>query len=124
MLLAALAPDLDRSLEPLYGYLNDDVGRRRATTGLALDLVSAPVHRPDARAVFHPSAPLRTCALLDVEEPERPFLSRTLRVPGRVVAHLLGDDTPDPSLAGRVRPLAVPTEPPARTASPDGSPPG
>ncbi|MFJ9598684.1 ATP-binding protein [Streptomyces althioticus] len=112
VLLAALAPDLDRSLEPLYGYLNDDVGRRRATTGLALDLAGAPVHRPESRAVFHPSAPLRTCALLDVEEPERPFLSRTLRVPGRVVAHLLGDDTPDPSLAGRVRPLAVPTEPP------------
>ncbi|MGV9529739.1 ATP-binding protein [Streptomyces cellulosae] len=111
VLLAALAPDLDRSFEPLYGYLNDDVGRRRATTGLAFDLSGAPVHRPETRAVLHPSAPLRTLALLDVEEPERPFLSRSLRVPGRVVAHLLGDDTPDPSLAGRVRPLAVPSVP-------------
>ncbi|MEQ8145569.1 ATP-binding protein [Streptomyces sp. OP7] len=108
VLLAALAPDLDRSFEPLYGYLNDDVGRRRATTGLALDLCGAPVHRPEARAVFHPSAPLRALALLEVEEPERPFLSRSLRVPGRLVAHLLGDDTPDASLTGRVRPLTLP----------------
>ncbi|MEV3955487.1 ATP-binding protein [Streptomyces albogriseolus] len=113
VLLAALAPDLDRSFEPLYGYLNDDVGRRRATAGLALDVSGAPVHRPEARAVLHPSAPLRAFALLDVEEPERPFLSRSLRVPDRVVAHLLGDDTPDPSLAGRVRPLTVPSELPA-----------
>ncbi|MFE1507603.1 ATP-binding protein [Streptomyces sp. NPDC058726] len=109
VLLVALAPDLDRSFEPLYGYLNDDVGRRRATTGLALDLCGAPVHRPEARAVFHPSAPLRSLALLGVEEPERPFLSRSLRVPGRLLAHLLGDDTPDPSLTGRARPLTVPS---------------
>ncbi|MFC8371658.1 ATP-binding protein [Streptomyces sp. NPDC057239] len=109
VLLVALAPDLDRSFEPLYGYLNDDVGRRHATTGLALDLCGAPVHRPEARAVFHPSAPLRSLALLDVDEPERPFLSRSLRVPDRLLAHLLGDDTPDPSLAGRVRPLTVPS---------------
>ncbi|MER7739489.1 ATP-binding protein [Streptomyces sp. NPDC096538] len=108
VLLAALAPDLDRSFEPLYGYLNDDVGRRRATTGLALDLCGAPVHRPEARAVFHPAAPLRALALLEVEEPERPFLSRSLRVPGRLLAHLLGDDTPDASLTGRVRPLTLP----------------
>ncbi|MBT3155538.1 ATP-binding protein [Streptomyces sp. CHD11] len=110
VLLVALAPDLDRSFEPLYGYLNDDVGRRRATTGLALDLCGAPVHRPETRAVFHPSARLRSLALLEVEEPERPFLSRSLRVPGRFLAHLLGDDTPDPSLTGRARPLTVPSD--------------
>lgn len=108
VLLVALAPDLDRSFEPLYGYLNDDVGRRRATIGLALDLCGVPVHRPEARAVFRSSAPLRSLALLGVDEPERPFLSRSLRVPGRLLAHLLGDDTPDPALAGRVRLLAVP----------------
>ncbi|SDD53665.1 ATP-binding protein [Streptomyces prasinopilosus] len=108
VLLVALAPDLDRSFEPLYGYLNDDVGRRRATVGVALDLCGAPVHRPEVRAVFRSSAPLRSLALLGVDEPERPFLSRSLRVPGRLLAHLLGDDTPDPALAGRVRPLAVP----------------
>ncbi|WP_369030757.1 ATP-binding protein [Streptomyces adonidis] len=106
ILLAALAPELDRSFEPLYGYLNDDVGRRRATTGLALDLCGLPVHEPAARARFHPSAPLTALGLLVVEEPERPFPSRSLRVPDRVAAHLLGDDTLDAALTGHVRPLA------------------
>ncbi|MFI1352435.1 ATP-binding protein [Streptomyces sp. NPDC020898] len=106
ILLTALAPDLDRSFEPLYGYLNDDVGRRRATIGLALDLCGLPVHEPAARARFHPSAPLTALGLLTVEEPERPFPSRSLRVPDRVAAHLLGDDTPDAALAGHLRPLA------------------
>ncbi|MEU0642986.1 ATP-binding protein [Streptomyces umbrinus] len=117
ILLIALAPDLDRSFEPLYGYLNDDVSRRRATTGLALDLCGLPAHLAEARARFHPSAPLAALGLLTVEEPERPFLSRALNVPDRLVAHLLGDDTPDAALAGSVHPLdspsSVPLPPPS-----------
>jgi hypothetical protein len=108
ILLIALAPDLDRAFEPLYGYLNDDVSRRRATVGLALELCGAPAHRATARARFHSSAPLRGYGLLDVEEPERPFLSRSLRVPDRVLAHLLGDDTPDAALHGSLHPLPPP----------------
>ncbi|MEU5700358.1 ATP-binding protein [Streptomyces aurantiacus] len=107
ILLIALAPDLDRSFEPLYGYLNDDVSRRRATTGLALDLCGLPVHLAGARARFHPSAPLTALGLLAVEEPERPFLSRSLRVTDRLVAHLLGDDTLDTALAGHVQRLTT-----------------
>ncbi|MEU5308028.1 ATP-binding protein [Streptomyces sp. NPDC021562] len=103
ILLIALAPDLDRTFEPLYGYLNDDVGRRRATTGLALDLYGVPAHLAAARARFHPTAPLTALGLLTVEEPERPFLSRSLRIPDRVLAHLLGDDTPAPELSGLLR---------------------
>ncbi|WP_238431374.1 ATP-binding protein [Streptomyces cavernae] len=177
ILLIALAPDLDRSFEPLYGYLNDDVSRRRATTGLALDLCGLPVHlvpqqatfapprRPGrpltapaespstsstrtsgrhaektpraplldwqtspaaalaaARARFHPSAPLTALGLLTVEEPERPFLSRSLRVPDRLVAHLLGDDTPDAALAGSVHPLDAPSSAPLPSPSLSSSP--
>ncbi|MGX1915034.1 ATP-binding protein [Streptomyces phaeochromogenes] len=112
ILLIALAPDLDRSFESLYGYLNDDVSRRRATAGLALDLCGLPVHLAEARARFHPSAPLSALGLLAVEEPERPFLSRSLCVPDRLVAHLLGDDTPDAALAGSVHPLDSPSSVP------------
>ncbi|MFE0107209.1 ATP-binding protein [Streptomyces sp. NPDC059009] len=108
VLLIALAPDLERGFEPLYGYLNDDVSRRRATVGLALDLCGLPAHLPEARARFHPAAPLRALGLLDVEEAERPLLSRSLRVPDRLTAHLLGDDTPDAALLGRLRPLPEP----------------
>ncbi|WP_369215505.1 ATP-binding protein [Streptomyces flavofungini] len=106
VLLIALAPDLDRTFEPLYGYLNDDVSRRRATVGLALDLCGVPAHLPGARARFHPSAPLRATGLLAVEEEaERPLLSRSLRVPDRVTTHLLGDDTPAAALLGLLRPM-------------------
>ncbi|MBL1103159.1 ATP-binding protein [Streptomyces sp. 5-8] len=111
LLLIALAPDLDRTFEPLYGYLNDDVSRRRATTGLALDLCAVPAGSAPARARLHPGAPLRALGLLEVEEPERPFLSRVLRVPDRLVAHLLGDDTPDPALTGHLRDLPDPPRP-------------
>ncbi|MEW2295897.1 ATP-binding protein [Streptomyces sp. NPDC006743] len=111
LLLVALAPDLDRSFEPLYGYLNDDVSRRRATVALALDLCGAPVHSASARSRLHPTAPLTALGLLVVEEPERPFLSRSLRVPDRLVAHLLGDDTPDAALAGHLRSLPEPPWP-------------
>ncbi|MFJ4436059.1 ATP-binding protein [Streptomyces sp. NPDC088923] len=112
LLLLALAPDVDRSFETLYGYLNDDVSRRRATTGLALDLCGLSAADPEARARFHASAPLVRLGLLRVDEPELPFLGRVLRVPDRLVAHLLGDDTPDPALAGLLGP--VPAAPPDR----------
>lgn len=108
VLLIALAPDIDRTFEQLYGYLNDDVSRRRATVGLALDLCGLPASTAEARARFHASAPLRALGLLEDEEPERPFLSRALRVPDRLIGHLLGDDTPDAALLGRLHPLPDP----------------
>ncbi|MGI5428940.1 ATP-binding protein [Streptomyces sp. CA-179760] len=118
LLLIALAPDLDRGFEPLYGYLNDDVSRRRATVALALDLCGIPVHLPGGRARLHPTAPLSALGLLSVEEPDRPLLSRALRVPDRVVSHLLGDDTPDVSLARHLQILSAP-EPGTDLTGPD-----
>jgi winged helix domain-containing protein len=41
LLMVALLPDLDSRFERLYGYLNDDVTRRRASLGLALQLAGA-----------------------------------------------------------------------------------
>ena len=105
VLLIALAPDVDRTFEPLYGYLNNDVSRRRATVSLALELCGVPAHLAAARGRFHASAPLRALGLLEVEDPERPFLTRSLRVPDRLIGHLLGDDTPDPVLLGLLRPM-------------------
>ena len=43
LLVIALVPDLDSRFERLYGYLNDDVTRRRATVGLALALADVSV---------------------------------------------------------------------------------
>jgi hypothetical protein len=101
LLLIALAPDLDPRFERLYGYLHDDVSRRRASAGLALEL-SGTGTNPGAspgRVRLGPRAPLVTEGLLVIEDADRPFLSRALRVPDRVAAHLLGDDTADPAVA-------------------------
>ncbi len=97
LLLIALAPDLDTRFERLYAYLNDDVSRRRATVGLALELCGAARPRGEERRRLGATGPLVRSGLLLVEEPDRPFLSRSLRVPDRVTAHLLGDDTPAPA---------------------------
>ncbi|WP_079272160.1 ATP-binding protein [Streptomyces sp. CB02056] len=99
LLLVALAPDLDSRFEQLYGYLNDDLTRRRATIGLALDLCGLP-GAGAGRFRFSARSPLVAGGLLEITEPDRPLLSRTLRVPDRVTAHLLGDDEPDGALAG------------------------
>lgn len=95
LLLIALAPDVDPRFERLYAYLHDNVSRRRASTGLALELCGAPVASGERRRLG-PLGALCRHRLVAVEEPEHPFLTRSLRVPDRVTGHLLGDDTPDP----------------------------
>jgi hypothetical protein len=97
LLLVALAPDLDPRFERLYGYLHDDVSRRRASIGLALELAGTP-HDPAAARHRLVAGPLVTAGLVVVDDGERPFLTRSLRVPDRVAMHLLGDDHPDPAL--------------------------
>ncbi len=99
LLLVGLAPDLDPSFEKLYGYLNDDVTRRRASVGLALELCGASVSDGWARSRLASSAPLIAGHLVSIEDADRPLLGRSLRVPDRVVDHLLGRDEPDPVLA-------------------------
>ncbi|MFI8826092.1 ATP-binding protein [Streptomyces sp. NPDC053431] len=98
ILLVALLPDLDDRFEAFYGYLNDDVTRRRPSIGLALGLCGRSHADREARARLGERASLREGGLLLVEDRDRPFLGRSLRVPDRVTAYLLGDDTPDPRL--------------------------
>lgn len=106
LLLVALAADLDPRFEQLFGYLNDDVTRHRPSVAVALALCGTPLSAADGRARLL-SGPLITGGLLVVEDPDRPLPGRALRVPDRVVGHLLGDDTPEPALQ------AVLGEPPA-----------
>ncbi|MFD0257069.1 ATP-binding protein [Kitasatospora indigofera] len=105
LLLIALLPDADARFEQLYGYLNDDVTRRRAGAALAFELLGVPPLDAAARARLAPRSPLLAGGLLLVEDGERPFLGRSLRVPDRVTAHLLGDGAADPALRGLLRPV-------------------
>jgi hypothetical protein len=99
LLVICLLPDLDSRFERLYGYLNDDVTRRRATVGLALELADRLPLDATARGRLAPGAPLVDNALVLIEEADRPFLTRAIRVPDRVTAHLLGDEHPDPTVS-------------------------
>jgi hypothetical protein len=98
LLLVALAPDVDARFERFYGYLNDDITRRRASVGLALELAGCSTAVAEHRARLRSGNPLIDLRLVEVEDPDRPFLTRALRVPDRVTAHLLGDDRPEPGL--------------------------
>ena len=109
LLLIAMAPDVDARFERLYGYLQDDVSRRRASVGLGLELCGLPSSSAYARSRLAPGAPLVDEYLVQVEENDRPVLTRPLRVPDRVAAHLLGSDIPDPVVAA----LAYQCEPAA-----------
>src|SRR5438552_2700821 len=100
LLLIAMAPDVDARFERLYGYLQDDVSRRRASVGLGLELCGLPSSGAYARSRLAAGAPLVDEYLVQVEEGERPVLTRALRVPDRVTAHLLGSDIQDPLVAG------------------------
>ncbi|MFW6187374.1 MAG: ATP-binding protein, partial [Actinomycetota bacterium] len=50
LLLVALAADLDPRFEQLFGYLNDDVTRRRPSAAVALTLCGAALSDAGARA--------------------------------------------------------------------------
>lgn len=111
ILVIALVPDLDSRFERLYGYLNDDVTRRRATIGLALALADAAPASSAARSRLLPGGPLVDRSLVVLDDADRPFLTRAIRVPDRVAAHLLGDDAVDPTLLGIVTdPVPFPGE--------------
>jgi hypothetical protein len=103
ILLVAVAPDVDRRFEGLYAYVNDDVTCRRATIGLCLELCGVPAASPEGRSRFRTDAPLLRHRLLAVDD-TRPFLSRTLHAPDRVVEYLLGGDAHDTAVAPLVLP--------------------
>lgn len=102
LLVTALAADLDPRFERFFGYLNDDVGRRRPSVAVALELCGAPLTSAVDRARLI-SGPLISGGLLIVEDDDRPLPGRALRVPDRVVGHLLGDETADRALDGVLR---------------------
>ena len=89
LLVVAAAPDLDGRLATLLDG--------RVTIGRALELLGIDPWDAQARARLA-TGPLVQHALVHVEGPELPFPTRPLRVPDRVVRHLLGDSTPDAAL--------------------------
>ncbi|WP_395244464.1 ATP-binding protein [Agromyces sp. MMS24-K17] len=99
LLVVGLAADLDPRFERFFGYLNDDVGRRRPSAALAMELCGVALTSAADRARLV-SGPLVAGSLLTLDDADRPLPTRALRIPDRVVGHLLGDDVSDRALDG------------------------
>ncbi len=97
VLVAALAPDVDARFEKLYGFLHDDLTKRRATIGLAMRLCAMHPASLTDRARFASTSPLVSNSLVVIDD-DGPFLGRTMRVPDHVVDVLFGGVTVEPIL--------------------------
>jgi hypothetical protein len=97
LLLLGMAADVDPRFEAFFGYLNDDVSRRRPSVAVALELAGVPVASAGGfTRLLH--GPLVRLGLVELDDPDRPFPGRVLRVADRVAAYLLGSDAPDAEL--------------------------
>ncbi|MCE7990098.1 MAG: AAA family ATPase [Caldilinea sp. CFX5] len=104
ILLICLAPEIDLRYERLFGYLQDDITKKRPTVDLVLNLLSPSLDfKLTARARFAPNAPLVKHHLLHLfEDPAQvapPLLNKCLKVEERVVSYLLDSDRLDQRLA-------------------------
>lgn len=106
LLLYLLAPEVDGRFGRVYGYLHDDVGRKRLSPGLAYRLMRDSIASMTAfRHMFAEASPLLIYRLIRVADSQEaqlrtPLLERPLRLEDRVVNVLLGDDRMEPGLFG------------------------
>jgi len=115
VLVACAAPEVLPEYERIYGFLQDDITKRRPTVGLLLRLCGSLAGSPArAREHFHAAAPLVAAGLVTLSDVDGTLPARVARADERVVGHLLGSDLVDERLLGCVhheaqpRPRALP----------------
>ncbi|HEY9076525.1 MAG TPA: ATP-binding protein [Anaerolineaceae bacterium] len=106
--LVCLAPALDLRYERMYGYLQDDVTRKRPGVNLILNLLcDQGADRLIHMGYFNDDSPLFRYRLLErVTEasiPKQPVLGYTLTVDPTITAWLLGSYQPGSDYLGQVR---------------------
>ncbi|MDO8673621.1 MAG: ATP-binding protein, partial [Dehalococcoidia bacterium] len=104
VLLICLLPEIIHEYERLFGYLNDDVTKRRPTIHLLLSLLSSSIMQVlAARRHFTSQASLiREQIVSLVEGPDSattPIISRFVKIDEGILSWLLGDDHLDRRLA-------------------------
>ena len=107
-LLLCLAPELDNRYQRVYGYFNDDLGRRNASLGLIAAMRGDGL---DVRMALAASHRLFDWRLVHGADQEAPHADDPLRVDGTVLAWLYGNRTAllhDPQLRGAVRSASWP----------------
>ena len=102
-LLIALAPSLDLRYERIYGYLQDDVSKKRPTVNLVLDLLGrGGIGRLEWLVRFGAKAPLVQHHLIELTPPaptdRTPLLAYNLSVDEGLLSFLLGAYHPHPAL--------------------------
>ncbi|WP_350282067.1 ATP-binding protein [Nitrosomonas sp.] len=101
LLLMAVAPELDNRFARVFGFLHDDVSRKRLSAGLALQLLGSGDELALAlRQSLHPDSPLLRFRLLQVlDDDSHTLFSRGLKPDNRIASFLLGLEQRDEELA-------------------------
>ena len=107
VLLIALAPMFDLRYEQLYGYLQDNLNRKRPSLSLVLELLGdAGTERLVKLESFAEDAPLRQYQLLNLitegDPVAPPLLAQTLASDPALTAWLMGTYRPHPDLGRKV----------------------
>jgi AAA+ superfamily predicted ATPase len=99
--LAVLAPELDGRFGTLYAYLQNDLGRRRASTDLVLRILCGSAEeRIQALALFSHEGPLFRLRLLrNIEKSDDPVRHWPLGLDEPILALLLGRTSLVPEMA-------------------------
>ncbi len=99
ILLLALAPDVDKKYEKIFGYIQDDITMRLPCIDMALSLLFTNLtDKLRARTIFNNSSPLLYHKLIELEnDPGRilAFPAQYIRVNKRIAAYLLDTDQVD-----------------------------
>jgi ATP-dependent 26S proteasome regulatory subunit len=111
ILLLCLLPEFDLKYERLFGYIQDDVTKRRPTVALALDLLCTSFEdRLAGRQSLSQNAPLIKYhfIILHDDTPGRhaPLLAKSLKLNDRIRDYLLGFDEIDANLLPFVHRIA------------------
>jgi SpoVK/Ycf46/Vps4 family AAA+-type ATPase len=106
-LIASLAPEVDRSYEKLYAYLQDDVTRKKPSIDLLMKLQLSSINdRLHARSAFESNSSLfkfRLLQIVDESPVSTPLISRFVKLDDRIVEFLLGNSQID----ARIRSMAT-----------------
>ncbi|WP_157987542.1 AAA family ATPase [Jiangella endophytica] len=97
LLLTAFAAEADPSFATVFALLGGEATQGRPTAALALHLCGVPALSAAGRARLSSSGRLVRHGLAGLTG-DGPALTRCLRIADRVVAHLVGDDLPEPQL--------------------------
>lgn len=107
LFLLAFAPEIDTRYERIFGYLQDNVNRRRPCIRLILDILGAPgIAQLDTKEYLSSSSPLIKYNLVQIENDpsssNEQWINKTIRPDPTVTGWILGNYEPSAKLRHQV----------------------